>query len=83
MQLLGESRIVEPAGDAIGHFKNQRLQDYFAASFIAAVGLPKFAEEFTETGAVNFWWDQALSIYLLCNRARSRRRSPVATQAER
>ncbi len=63
MQLLGESRIVEPAGDAIGQFKNQRLQDYFAASFIAAVGLPKFAEEFTETGAVNFWWDQALSIY--------------------
>ncbi len=63
IQLLGESGIIEPAGNAIGQFKNQRLQDYFAASFIAAVGLPKFAEKFTETGAINFWWDQALSIY--------------------
>lgn len=59
MELLGKSGIVEPAGNAIGEFKNQRLRDYFAASFIAAVGLPSFAG----AGAATFWWEQALSIY--------------------
>jgi hypothetical protein len=59
METLGNSGILERTGDAIGEFKNQRLQDYFAASFIATIGLRKFASASVTT----FWWEQALSIY--------------------